>query len=321
LRTFDEIAELLEQQAGAYPKDNIELLLCGWQTHGYDHAHPAAVPPCPEAGGWAGMKRIGDTAKKLGILFGVHEQYRDFFLSSPFFSEDLTRKDARRDSPRHFYWSGGTQSILCPKLMLDFVKRSVRQLIDHGIALNSAYQDVLACIPLEECYDHRHPVNRSECLDARMDVFRYYRDLGWLIRSENALDWSVPLLDSIHVHWPEMLADQDGKLPGIPVPLFSLVFHDAAILLSLPKRTPTLFNALCGSNNYRPEDTLLRQLHKETAYLPMTSHQLLSEDGMSQESVFGDRIEVRVDLAKEGYEIGGLKKRAAGGKLRNGFMQ
>ncbi|MGD2175906.1 MAG: DUF5696 domain-containing protein [Candidatus Brocadiaceae bacterium] len=318
-RSFDQIAAELDELALEYPNENIYFTLAGWQTLGYDHAHPAACPPSPEAGSWEGMRRISDVANRHDMLFGVHEQYRDFFLSSPFWSEERTRKDSRRDSPRHAYWAGATQSVLCPRLMLDFVKMNVEQLRDQAIRLNASYQDVLTAIPLEECYDHRHPATRTECREARYSIFEYYRDLGWVVASESASDWAAPIVDYFNVHWARREPGRDGEPVGIPVPLFSLVFHDCAMLVS--KGTPALHCALAGMNSLRAEDRVLRHLHEEVAYMPLTAHRLLSEDGRRQESVFGDRVTVEADLAKGSYRISGLTDQAElSGTLEEGTM-
>jgi hypothetical protein len=304
-RSFHDIAGMVEATAKRFAGESIYFMLAGWQTLGYDHAHPQACPPSAEAGGWEGMREVSAVAEKLGILFGVHEQYRDFFLSSPFFSEDLTRKDSRGDSPRHHYWAGGTQSILCPALMFDFVKMNVQQIIDQHVKLNATYQDVLTAIPLEECYDQRHPVTRSQCREARASIARYYRELGWLITSESAADWAVADLDSMHVHWARLKPGVNGEPLGIPVPLFSLVFHDAILMAS--QSTPAAICALAGMNTYHPEDRIIRKIQKQAGYMPLTAHHLLSDDGQEQESVFGDALSVRVNLASGKYSIKGLK--------------
>lgn len=303
-RSFDQIADKVDRFAREHPDDNVYLILAGWQTRGYDHAHPAAVPPNEEAGGWEGMRRLSDVAEEHDLLFAVHEQYRDFYYSSPFWSEQRTRKDSRRDSPRYAYWAGGTQSVLCPSLMLDFIKMNVEQLRDQKVKLNATYQDVLTAIPLEECYDPDHPLTRSECREARYRIFDYYHDLGWVIASESACDWAAPGVDYFRVMWARMEPGRRGEPVGIPVPLFSLAFHDCAIMHS--GAVPALQCALAGANSLREEDRVLRRLHEQIAYMPLTDHRLLSADGARQESVFGDRVKLTADLEEGTYRITGL---------------
>ncbi len=79
-RSFHEIAGMLDQAAADHPDENIYFILAGWQTLGYDHAHPAACPPNAEAGGWDGMREVSDAATKHGFLFGVHDQYPRLLL-------------------------------------------------------------------------------------------------------------------------------------------------------------------------------------------------------------------------------------------------
>jgi hypothetical protein len=305
--SFESVAARAEAFALEHPGENLCVHLRGWQTRGYDHVHPQAVPPCPEAGGWEGMKKVSDVAAKHGMLFALHEQYRDYFLSSPYWSEELTRKDARRDSPRHHYWAGGTQSILCPELMLDFVKITINQLRDWHIFPNSTYQDVLTAIPLEECFDHRHPVSRTRCRETRDSIFEYYRMLGWLITSECAQDWAAPLLDSMHVQMPLINHGPCAKqVPGIPVPLYSLVFHDCTQVATW-SNPPAPTAALFGINARDPENPDLHRLNQEAVYMPMTAHRFLSEDRQEQETVYGDAIRVRARLDTGAYSITGLK--------------
>jgi len=305
LKTFAQVAAEWEAFAQAHKGENLFLNLRGWQVAGYDHMHPAACPPSIECGGWDGMRAVADVARKHGAVFSVHEQYRDFFLSSPWFSEDRTRKDSRRDSPRHHYWAGGVQSILCPSLMLDFVKANVQQLIDQHAAPDATYQDVLTAIPLEECYDQRHPVSRTQCREARAAIFDYYRTLGWLITSECATDWAVPMADSMPIKMPIVNHGAHAKqIPGTPVPLYSIAFHDSVLLNNWG--VPPLESALWGVNLYQPQHPVLMDLCRRTAFMPLTSHRMPSDDGKQQESVFGDSVKVRVDFSSGAYEVQGM---------------
>ena len=66
---------------------------------------------------------------------------------------------------------------------------------------------------------------------------------------------------------------------------------------------------------------MLRRLHAATAYMPLTAHRLLSEDGQEQESVFGDKVKVRANLAAGTYSIKGLPgKRELKGELHDKRM-
>jgi len=137
-------------------------------------------------------------------------------------------------------------------------------------------------------------------------IFDYYRTLGWLITSECATDWAVPLSDSMPIKMPIVNHGAHAQqVPGTPLPLFSLAFHDSVLLNNWG--VPPLEAALWGVNAYYPEHPGLFAAIKQTAFMPLTSHELLSADGAEQESVFGGSVRVRANLKNGAYEVSGVK--------------
>ena len=67
--------------------EKLYLHLDGWAQPGYDNQHPDYTPACAEAGVWEGMKSLADTMQELGYMFGIHDQYRDYYLTAPSFDE------------------------------------------------------------------------------------------------------------------------------------------------------------------------------------------------------------------------------------------
>ena len=66
--SFDERARQLRKLA-ENGIDRAYVHLDGWGFRGYDNLHPDILPPCPEAGGWEGMKRFAETCEQLGYVF------------------------------------------------------------------------------------------------------------------------------------------------------------------------------------------------------------------------------------------------------------
>jgi hypothetical protein len=230
LVTFDERARELEALA-ARGVERAYVHLDGWGLRGYDNLHPDVLPPCPEAGGWEGMRRLADACDALGFVFAIHDQYRDYYLDGATYNPRHAQvaEGGRREF--HATWYGGTQTYLCPSLALGYVARNHRALLDHGVRLRGAYLDVFAVVPPDECYSPEHPVTRSECLALRGACFDFVRSYGGVVSSEEPADWAVPRLDLVH-HGPFALDPNPGSGPamGIPVPLFDLVYHDAILL-------------------------------------------------------------------------------------------
>jgi len=230
LVTFDKRAAELQALA-ATGVGRAYIHLDGWGLRGYDNLHPDVLPPSPEAGGWEGMKRLAEACDRLGFVFAIHDQYRDYYLDAATYNarSAQTGENGRREF--HATWYGGTQTYLCPSLAPGYVARNHGALLDHGIKLRGAYLDVFAVVPPDECYHPEHPVTRSECLRFRGAAFDFVRSYGGVASSEEPADWAVPKLDLVH-HGPFALDPNPGSGPamGIPVPLFDLVYHDSILL-------------------------------------------------------------------------------------------
>ena len=230
LVTFDERAAQLRRLAARGIK-RAYVHLDGWGVRGYDNLHPDILPPNAEAGGWAGMKRFADTCEELDYVFAVHDQYRDYYLDAPSYDPRQTIIDLDGSRPTHAIWYGGKQSILCSSLAPGYVRRNFGELLRQGILVRGAYLDVFAVVPGDECYSPEHPVTRTESLAYRGECLDYIRAFGGVVSSEEPADWAIPHLDLVH-HGPHALDPNPGQGPaiGIPVPLFSLVYHDALFL-------------------------------------------------------------------------------------------
>jgi hypothetical protein len=141
LVTFDARAADLEKLAEKGVK-RAYVHLDGWGFRGYDNLHPDILPPCPEAGGWDGMKRSSEVCDKLGYVFAIHDQYRDYYLDAASYEERHTILDENGHRPFESTWAGGRQSILCSRFAPGYVKRNHAALLDHGIKVRGAYLDV-----------------------------------------------------------------------------------------------------------------------------------------------------------------------------------
>jgi hypothetical protein len=177
------------------------------------------------------MRRLADACDRLGYVFAIHDQYRDYYLDAASYNPRNAQvgENGRRDF--HSTWYGGTQTYLCPSLAPGHVAKNHRALLDAGIKLRGAYLDVFAVVPPDECYNPEHPVTRTECLRFRGECLDFVRSYGGVVSSEEPAGWAVAKLDLVH-HGPFALDPNPGAGPamGIPVPLFDLVYHDSILL-------------------------------------------------------------------------------------------
>lgn len=222
-----------EMQMGNLRKMGVKKLflhLDGWADPGYDNKHPDYRNACKEAGGWEGMKDLVNTVHRCGFLFGIHDQYRDYYLDADTFDEEYAVRLTDGTIPKHKRWAGGPQTYLCGTQAPYYVKRNFQDLFRHGIKLDGAYLDVFTCNEGDECDNPRHRMTRRECYEYRKQCFDWLLARGIMTSSEEVSDWSMQSLIFCHyAPYSFMLKSPGTSREGIPVPLFNLVYHDCVL--------------------------------------------------------------------------------------------
>ena len=203
----------------------------GWGRHGYDNLHPSPFPPHEEAGGAAGMARLSDTCRELGYLFGIHDQYRDYYYDNPDFTLDEAVTYSDGSHPFHDVWNEGAHTFLCSVLQPDYVRRNYEEFKQLGIRIDAAYLDVFSVVELDECYHPDHPATREDCAKNRRHCLDILNDQGIITSSEECCDCIIPSMALCH-HAPMHCTGFDYNLDavGIPIPLFTLVYHDCIVV-------------------------------------------------------------------------------------------
>ena len=314
--------------------EKLYLHLDGWAQPGYDNQHPDYLPACKEAGGWEGMKSLADTMHDCGYLFGIHDQYRDYYLAAPSFDENYACRLPDGTIPKHQRWAGGPQSYLCATQAPYYVKRNFSQLKEQGIELDGAYLDVFTCNEGDECDNPEHRMTRRECYEFRGKCFEYLLSHGILPSSEEVSDWAVPSLVFCHYAPYDFMMKQPGTpKEGIPVPLYNLVYHDCVIEPWMMDKVSEeedymLYALLNGGAPYLIRDAaypntdgafedkikltleeqiarskIVSDLHEKVAKCEMLHHEMVDGDYMVQETIFSDGTKVKVDFRKQTYEI------------------
>lgn len=304
----------------------------GWGKLGYDNNHPYILPPCPQAGGWDGLKTLADTCRDLGYIFALHDQYRDFYYTSPVFDAEkaVTRIDGTH--PYCSIWDGGEHTFLCASQAPGFVRKTYAELEEHGIDVQGAYLDVFSVMWGDECFHPDHTITRKQSIEYRGQCFDYLNDKGFIMSSEEPAMQLLNKIALVH-HGPYTLRPQeDGSAVGIPVPLGSLVFHDCILIpwnwqnnWGIPKGENGLLHCALNAglpyfHPFNEDETQLRsdeEIKKEIEEIkPLTALQakLYNKEMVRhefvgsfkcQKAVYSDGTTVTVDFDNNTYEIRG----------------
>lgn len=315
--------------------EKVYLHLDGWAEPGYDNMHPDYYPACEKAGGWEDMKSLADTMQQLGYLFGIHDQYRDYYLAAESYDERYACHLPDGSIPAHKRWAGGPQNYLCGTQAPFYVKRNFERLFEHGIHMDCAYLDVFTCNEGDECASPYHRMTRKECYDFRNQCFEYLLAHDILPSSEEVSDWSVKsLVFSHYAPYDFMLREPGTEKQGIPVPLFNLVYHDCMIEPWMMEKInggedymlyallnggvpyllrdgayPNFDGSFEGKNvEFSLEETIKRckvvsDLHEKVAKCEMIRHEMVDGNAQIQRTVFSNGVAVTVDFEKGEYCI------------------
>ncbi len=294
--------------------------LDGWGVRGYDNLHPDILPPSPEAGGWEGMRLLADVCDQIGFVFAVHDNYRDYYHDAASYDPSLTV--VNEDGGRFFghEWWGGNQSILCSKFAPGHVAKNHREILNHGIKLRGAYLDVFAVVPGDECYHPEHRATRGESLKYRGQCLDLIRSLEGVVSSEEPADWAIRHIDLVH-HAPFALDPNPGggDAMGIPIPLYSLVYHDALIVpwalgkggWGIPRNDSAFVHGMLNAGipylSTQADEKELQMvktmcaLHRRLALIEMSSHQILAD--RKQITRFADGTTITADFDHDQVSI------------------
>ena len=328
------------EEMRAFKADGVEKLylhLDGWGDAGYDNKHPDVGPACVEAGGWEGMRELSKTMEELGYLFGIHDQYRDFYKKAESYDDDLACKSADGSIFTHARWAGGPQAYLCTSQAQYYVRRNFERLLGEGVHLDAAYLDVFTCNEGDECANPRHKMRRRDSYEYRNACFRYLLSKNILPSSEEVNDWAVPWLVFCHyAPYDFMLREPGSPKYGIPIPMFNLVYHDCLIIPwmmeKLPEEDYMLYALLNGGAPYlvrdpaymgidgafTPEEEMpwkthlervraVSDFHEKVGEAELVRHEILDEKGYRQRSSFANGYTVEVDFKEGRYQISSIK--------------
>ena len=324
------------EEMKAFKADGVKKLylhLDGWGDAGYDNKHPDVGPACAEAGGWEGMRELSKTMEELGYLFGIHDQYRDFYKKAESYDDDFACKSADGSIFTHARWAGGPQAYLCTSQAPYYVRRNFERLLKEGVHLDGAYLDVFTCNEGDECANPRHKMSRRDSYEYRNSCFRYLLSKNILPSSEEVNDWAVPWLVFCHyAPYDFMLREPGSPKYGIPIPMFNLVYHDCLIIPwmmeKLPEEDYMLYALLNGGAPYlvrnpaymgidgaftleeeMPWKThlervrLVSDFHEKVGESELVRHEILDEKGYRQSSHFANGYSVEVNLKEGTYRI------------------
>ena len=294
----------------------------GWATQGYDNHRPIdTLPPNAAAGGEEGFAAASKAVRDTGMIFAIHDNYRNLDLNSPSYTEDILSVDRYGLPDIGFTSEGGESHQICSACQLELLKKTCSYMKEK-IGANGYFLDTITATFLAECYSEKHPITKTQDVENKIGLLKWLQSEGLVTGAEAGTFWGVS-----HVDFYEGMM---GTRVGLPIPLFNLVYHDSVVVYwqhgnpynyESPRGNfsdHVLSGLIHGnSHNYCLSayvfpgwknqivrlNELLSGFHKRVATLELTEFELLSSDMMLQTSRFSDGTRVITNNSYQNEQV------------------
>jgi hypothetical protein len=201
------------------------LKVAGWINRGYDASHPDVWPPEPSLGAVEELREI--LGMEASFALGLHDNYQDIYETSESFPDGVCRwKDGSLQTGGA--WAGGQAYILHGTASLAYAKRNWEKI--GTLAPAGMMVDTTTAMQLYQSFEKGRERTKGDDLKAKADMIKFFKEQGTLFGSEEVADFAIP-----HIDWYET---RHHRVQGETIPLWPLVFHDAALLMSYGSGSP-----------------------------------------------------------------------------------
>ena len=174
---YAEIAEIMKQMI-SYGLTDSMLTMHVWQRWGYDYRLPDIYPPQPQLGTIDDMLKIANVCSEHDILWGLHDNYIDFYPDAADYSYDHICFTEQGEPIKAWINRGrDAQSYRWrPDRIMPFVKRNL-ELIKPNLRPTHYFIDVFTSLPCFDFYDKQG--NFHSMLETRKswgEAFAWIRD-------------------------------------------------------------------------------------------------------------------------------------------------
>ncbi len=187
----------------------------GWIHGGYDYSHPDVWPPEPTLGTVGELAAICSHEDPYTV--GLHDNYQDIYAHCPSFPKGVNH-NVKRELLAGGYWAGGQAYILNSRDGVAYAKRNWEQI--KTLRPPAMFIDTTSAVQCYESFEKGNTLTRAQDVQCKTELLQFFKSQGVVLGSEEGADFAIPYLD-----WIE---NRHARVAGESVPLWPLVFHDAA---------------------------------------------------------------------------------------------
>ena len=307
--TYQELAELIDHLKDLGLKKGL-IKIGGWINGGYDNSHQDIWPPEPKLGSIDELKRILSSERPL--LVALHDNNQDMYPHTASFPKGVNR-NADGDLLTGGVWAGGQAYILNSRYSVQYAKRNWEQI--KTLEPKAMFVDIITAVQIYQSFEPGDELTKHEDLEAKKELVKFYKDQGVVFGSEEAADFAIP--------WVDWFENRHRRIQGTSIPLWPLVFHDAAFCTRYGGMSNNdghpgwLEDMLWG---YLPhfsispgwdQEELFQSIdhvdrwHERIGTAEMTDHQFLDKDYTVEKTTFSTGDEIISNFGKQPFTYNG----------------
>ncbi len=276
------------------------IKIAGWINKGYDWSHPDVWPPEPKLGEVSELKEIMEMGE--GIVMGLHDNYADMYEGLPSFPNGICRtKDGELLTGG--FWAGGQAYIMHYKDSIEYGRRNWEKI--KKLNPEAFFPDTVTALQFYQSYQKGKKRTKAEDLQYKIEFAKFYKDQGQIWGSEETSDFSILYSDFCET--------RHSRVEGEAIPLWPLVFHDAAIVMrygssdvggDYPKWLEDMLYGYAmhfyGSDKLEEEvfksSFHVDEWHEKIGMDEMTDHRFLTDDYKLEKTTFSSGKSIIVNF-------------------------
>ena len=225
--TFAQCEDFIARLAALTDNSPQVTHLWGWQFRGKDTGYPAVNEVNPRIGGYDGMMRLMENARKYNATVTLSDNYDDAYRSSPAWDSAAIARRPDGDLWKSRAWTGEPSYILgLAKYMEGPGPERVRYTCERYRLQHTTHIDVLSYYAIRNDWDPQHPASGIRNLEqGRYKVLEEFRAHGVDV-SSGALRY--PMIGHICCFW-YLTGPGPCTFGGTPIPLVPLLYGRSAV--------------------------------------------------------------------------------------------
>ena len=225
--TFVQCEEIIREVAGLTGNTPQIVHLWGWQFKGKDTGYPAVNEVDARIGGYEGMMRLMESAKKYNATVTLSDNYDDGYRSSPAWSEEIVARRPDGELYNSRSWTGEISYILG---LAKYVRHGALERVAYTCKQyklpGTTHTDVLTYYAIRNDWDREHPASGYvNLVDGKYRIIDAFHQRGIDVSSEAP---RFPFMGKISFYW-QGCGIRPCPMGGRPIPMFPAVYRQVAV--------------------------------------------------------------------------------------------